>query len=135
MVICNDNDTPGDEDMSASTSRLIVEVLSDRVGAIGSGDTFAAYRRLLSCEEDLPVRMPRRAAGLWTYQRYGPDEALTLGASASPAPWPRSTGVPACESAALPDSPLLSLASIGYALDVSPRRLEQDSVATTVFPT
>ena len=57
-MICDEIDTPGDEEVSVPMPRLIVEVLSDRTEAIGRGDTFAACQTLPSCEEYLLVSAP-----------------------------------------------------------------------------
>lgn len=92
MVICDEMEAPGDEEVSVSVPRLAVEVLSDRTEAIDRGDKFADYQSLPSCAEYLLVSARRRgvecfrraAAGFWTYQRYSPDEALTLGAFVCP---------------------------------------------------
>ena len=86
MVTCDEVEALGGQEVSVSVPRLIVEVLSEGTEAIDRGDKFADYQNLPSCEEYLLVSARRRAveyfrraaAGLWTYQRYGPDEVLTL---------------------------------------------------------
>jgi len=86
MVTCDEVEALGGQEVSVSVPRLIVEVLSEGTEAIDRGDKFADYQNLPSCEEYLLVSARRRAveyfrraaAGLWTYQRYGPDEMLTL---------------------------------------------------------
>lgn len=84
LVICDE-----DLDLAAievTTPRLVVEVLSEGTEANDRGDKFANYQTLDSFEEYLLVNSRRRAVeryrrvghSRWDYQRYSPDEDVTL---------------------------------------------------------
>ncbi len=69
-----------------TTPCLIVEVLSDSTEANDRGAKFAHYQTLATVEEYLLVdsrqrsveRFRRTTPNLWTYQRYGADDDVTL---------------------------------------------------------
>jgi len=68
------------------TPLLVVEVLSQSTEANDRGDKFADYQTLATFEEYLLVNSRRRsveryhrtAQGTWTYQRYAPNDTVTL---------------------------------------------------------
>lgn len=84
IVTCDAAFDPGA--VEVRTPRLIVEVLSRSTEADDRGEKFAHYQTLESFEEYLLVDSRRRAVerfrrtgdSLWTYQRYAPDESVTL---------------------------------------------------------
>jgi len=84
FVICDE--TISGDATEVTTPRLIVEVLSDSTEANDRGAKFAHYQTLSTFEEYLLVdshqrsveRFRRTAPNLWTYQRYGPSDDVTL---------------------------------------------------------
>jgi len=84
LVICDE--ILGDTAIEVSTPRLIVEVLSDSTEANDRGGKFAHYQTLSAFEEYLLIdshqrsveRFHRTAPNLWSYQRYGPSDDVTL---------------------------------------------------------
>lgn len=84
MVICQE-----DLELTASeieTPRLIIEVLSESTERMDRGEKFADYQTIAALEEYVLVnsrqrsveRFRRAERGLWIYQRYDPDSAITL---------------------------------------------------------
>lgn len=72
--------------IEVTAPRLIVEVLSQGTEATDRGEKFANIQTIAGCEEYLLVDSRHRAVErfrradqrLWLYQRYGPDENITL---------------------------------------------------------
>ncbi len=84
LVECDE--VSSDTAIETTTPRLVVEVLSQSTEANDRGDKFADYQTLTTFEEYLLVnsrhrsveRYHRDARGLWTYQRYAPNDTITL---------------------------------------------------------
>ena len=84
FVTCDEVIDPTADELT--TARLVVEVLSDSTEAKDRGDKFANYQTLPAVEEYVLVdgrqraveRFRRAANNLWTYQRYGPQDTVTL---------------------------------------------------------
>ncbi len=84
LVICDE--TLSGTTIQVTTPCLIVEVLSSSTEANDRGGKFAHYQTLSTFEEYLLVdshqrsveRFRRTAPNLWTYQRYGPSDDVTL---------------------------------------------------------
>ncbi len=84
LVLCDSNlDLKSRE---VTTPRLIVEVLSESTEANDRGGKWANYQTLATFEEYLLVesrsrmveRFRRGEHGLWIYQRYAPDDNVSL---------------------------------------------------------
>ncbi len=84
LVICDE--IIGDTAIEVGTPCLIVEVLSGSTEANDRGGKFAHYQTLATFEEYVLIdahqrsveRFRRTAPNLWTYQRYGPGDDITL---------------------------------------------------------
>lgn len=84
LVICGE--TIADDAIEVTTPRLVIEVLSESTEANDRGDKFANYQTLTTCQEYLLIdsrrrsveRFRRTADRLWLYQRYTPEESVTL---------------------------------------------------------
>jgi len=80
------DDTADGTATEVTTPRLVVEAPSESTEANDRGDKFADYQSLASFEEYLLVsprrrsveRYHRTARGTWTYQRYAPNDTVTL---------------------------------------------------------
>ena len=83
IVTCEDTT---DDAIEVTTPRLIIEVLSDSTEAADRGSKFANYQTLAMFEEYLLIdsrsqaveRFHRAAHGVWTYQRYAPNDTVVL---------------------------------------------------------
>jgi Uma2 family endonuclease len=75
-----------DSDIEVTGSRLVVEILSQGTEATDRGEKFANIQTIAGCQEYLLVDSRRRAVEcfrradqrLWVYQRYGPEDSITL---------------------------------------------------------
>jgi Uma2 family endonuclease len=82
-VTCNEHDRG--QATEVQSPRVIVEVLSDSTERVDRTTKFALYRACPTVEEYLliatkyqAVEVYRRAVPRWTYQSYGPGEAVEL---------------------------------------------------------